>query len=603
MKHKLTLALLFVTLFSFGQGQLCKQDLFPKQSKNRKWGYVNLFNQWQILPTFTTANAFRGKTAVVLIGKKYGAVNCDGRLIVPCQYEVMKDFVGGKAWVKKDGLWGLVNDEGKRLLHPLYKEIKEIASYSDQIWVLHGQYWGVYDLQKETFVYEPQFTETQVLDAKTSLVKTDKYSGIIRVDKAQVVYPMQIEKVLKVAPYRLAIKENKKWGMITYHGVLLVKPQYDTLFFKYKNLLQVEKETKKGLVNYKGRVVTPVQFDEIADFHQGGAKVCKAGECGFISVRGRLVLPLEFTFADRFSNGLCIAKKENKYGLINAKNEWVVTDTFGFIKSGVGYAYYVAEYKGQEYFINQRGELKINKSFEFIDLDVESKLVRVKKEGYFLYDFDRDKQKTTEKYDHIEKRNGNVFLFKSAGKYGVLDTLGKEVIPNNYEVLRIENKRLQYFFIKQGGEWGLRLLSKELIRMENEELAFLDANYLLVKKNGLYGITRKTGRSAILPLYTSLRVAIENKKLVFPLVYKKKKKCGLVNKRGVELKLPKHSELKYIQNGLFAYAKKGKWGIIDKKGNILLTPQYDTVGKYNKGWIEVVLDGKSLFVNKKGRVE
>ena len=70
----------------FAQGQLCQQDLFPKQSTNRYWGYVNIFDQWQILPIFTTAEPFRGKTAVVLRGMKYGAVNCEGKLIVPCQY-------------------------------------------------------------------------------------------------------------------------------------------------------------------------------------------------------------------------------------------------------------------------------------------------------------------------------------------------------------------------------------------------------------------------------------------------------------------------------------------------------------------------------------
>ena len=201
MKKGIIFSLAFsITVLSlFGQGQLCKQDLFPKQSTNRYWGYVNIFDQWQITPIFTTANAFRGKTAVVLRGMKYGAVNCDGRLIVPCKYEEIKDFVGGKAWVKKDGLWGLVNDEGRDLLFPLYKEVKEISKYSDQVWVKYGESWGVYDLDKEGFIYEPQFSEVQVLDATTSLVKKDEFSGIIQVDSLNYIYPLQIEKVVKVA--------------------------------------------------------------------------------------------------------------------------------------------------------------------------------------------------------------------------------------------------------------------------------------------------------------------------------------------------------------------------------------------------------------------
>jgi hypothetical protein len=600
---KIILSFLLFTIayLSFGQGQVCQQDLFPKQSTNRYWGYVNIFDQWQILPIFTTAQPFRGKTAVVLRGMKYGAVNCKGRLIIPCEYQAMKDFVGGKAWVKKGGLWGLVNDEGKVLLQPIYKEIKEISKYSDQVWVLLQDKWGVYDFDKERFIYKPQFHEVQVLDGKTSLVKTNELSGIIQVDSAQFIYPIQIEKVVKVAPYRLAIQEKGQWGMLTYHGRLLIEPAYDTLFFKYKNLIQVEKGDKVGLTDYKGRIVTPVRFDSIATYHQGGARICQNGLCGFISVRGKLVLPMDFTYADRFSKGLCIAKRKNDFGLINAKNQWMIQDTFDMIKPSDNYNYFVASDEKESYFINSQGEIQTKETFFYIDLSGTTDLVRVKTDGFYLYDFEKNEYVTSVGMDSISAQNRQVFLFKENNKIGVLDTAGKIQTPNLYDTIVIENKRFQYFFIQLNDKWGVRLLNKELVPLVNDSLVFIDDTYLLAKRNGYYGIYKNNGKELVQTKYHLLQTIIEYDRLVWPIIYESKKKNGLLSKIGVNLKLPKHKELRYLQNGLYGYSYKNKWGVLNKKGEILIEAQYYELGVYERGILKVKKNGKWLKVNKQGK--
>lgn len=601
MKIYILTLLLGGSIYGFGQGQQCQQDLFPKQSKNRYWGYVNIFDQWQITPIFTTAAPFRGKTAVVLRRSRYGAVNCDGRLIIPCEYEEIKDFVGGKAWVRKEGLWGLINDEGRMLLYPRFSEVKEISKYSDQVWLKSEQTWGVYDLDKETCVYDPQFEEVQVLDATTSLVKKEGQSGIVKVDENKIVYPFQMDKVVKVAPYRLAVKENNHWGMVTYHGRRLVEPTYDTLFFKYKNLIQVEKDNKKGLVNYKGRVVTPVEFDTIANFYQGGAKIISGNKSGFISARGQLVIPLEYQYADRFANKVCIAKREEGYGLLNSKNEWVVKDTFDLIEPATNYGYYVAHDGKDRYYINAQSEIDFTKGFLYIDLECESALTRISTGEYFLYDFDAKKYVTSKGLDSIGKQNKNVFLFKEENKWGILDTAGRIKVKNVYQQIVIENKKNQCFLVKANEKWGMRTLSKELIPIQFEELRFLDKNYLFVKEDQ-QGVFSVSGKEVVAPVYDSLQVVIEEDNLNWPIIYKKKKKVGLVSSKGDELKTPKTKKLRYLNNGLYGYKSKEIWGVLNKKGEILIEPQYEDLGEYKDGVLLVKSSGKWLSVSKKGKV-
>jgi len=589
-----------VTNVSFGQGQLCKQDLFPKQSTNRYWGYVNIFGEWQITPIFTTASPFRGKTAVVLRGMKYGVVNCDGRIIIPFKYDGIQDFVGGKTWVRKDGLWGLVNDVGTVLLEPLYSDIVQIATYSDQVWVKNGAFWGVYDFDRENFLYEPQFSELQVLDDIRTLVRKDELSGIIRTDTVKYVYPMQIEKVVKLAPYRLAVEEKKLWGILTYTGNLLAAPQYDTLFFKQNNLIQVEKGDKIGLVDYIGRLVTPLIFDSIADFSQGGARVCSNQKCGFISVRGKLVVPIELIEADKFVNGLCIAKKEEGYGLINAKNEWIVLDTFDLIEPAINYRYYVGHDGSKRLFLNSKGDIISDQIFFFIDLEGRSDLVRVQTKGYHLYDFTTDTYVSTISFDSIGPQNHQVFIYQLEGKYGVLDTSGKIRVENLYDDIKIINKQKQYFITQENGKWGMRFINKVLITNDSDSLFFLDKNYLLSIRDGLQGVFYKSGKKIIDRKYEQLTIVERSGKLVWPIVYHKRKNTGLVNNQGIELKLPKHQEILFLENRLYGYQYNGKWGVLNDKGKLLIEAKFDELGTYESGLLPVKVKGEWVVVNKQG---
>jgi hypothetical protein len=45
--------------------------------------------------------------------RKYGAINRNGDLVVPCEYDKSISFVDGQALVKKDGYWYSIDTTGK----------------------------------------------------------------------------------------------------------------------------------------------------------------------------------------------------------------------------------------------------------------------------------------------------------------------------------------------------------------------------------------------------------------------------------------------------------------------------------------------------------
>ena len=111
MRPKILLSLFLALFFAgnvYAQVFDCPEELFLRQDKKtRLFGYGSLLGEWKIPPTYIKAWPFAGKNAVVIIGKGYGVIDCEGKTIIEPVYESMGIFQYGKGWAKKNELWGL----------------------------------------------------------------------------------------------------------------------------------------------------------------------------------------------------------------------------------------------------------------------------------------------------------------------------------------------------------------------------------------------------------------------------------------------------------------------------------------------------------------
>ena len=64
--------------------------------------------QWLFDGEFASVGAGNQYTSI----RKYGAINRNGDLVVPCEYDENVSFVDGQALVKKDGYWFIIDTEG-----------------------------------------------------------------------------------------------------------------------------------------------------------------------------------------------------------------------------------------------------------------------------------------------------------------------------------------------------------------------------------------------------------------------------------------------------------------------------------------------------------
>ena len=95
--------------------------------------------------------------ALVIANRRWGAINREGKLIVPPQYDFMRDYSEGMSTVLKvydecDDRWGYLNSEGSpaiwfqfRKAYSFYEGVAAVRDPRDQPHGVHQQIRGLCD--------------------------------------------------------------------------------------------------------------------------------------------------------------------------------------------------------------------------------------------------------------------------------------------------------------------------------------------------------------------------------------------------------------------------------------------------------------------------
>lgn len=234
---------------------------------------------------------------------------------------------------------------------------------------------------------------------------------------------------------------------------------------------------------------------------------------GIINDKGQTILPCEYSCI-RFqenSDLMMVARNPMSAGFMNRQLEWVIPP----------------EYNEQPW----------------CDLETDN---------YFSYGMT------------VVEKNGDL-------RYGVMDSLGNEILPCRYQFLRIATPDL--FFVGEAG--AINSHGDTVIPFIYNSLRFLEGRYIVAGKQNRYGIISTTGQEILPFVYESI--------------------CD-------------------GDNGLFTVKQDGKYGVVDSAGNIVIPLKYETQHAwFIRGMDMVEMGGfwggmdrddpeKHQLLNKKGKV-
>lgn len=232
-------------------------------------------------------------------------------------FEDALEFSEGLAAVKKNGLWGLINEQNEWVVQPSFKAIGEhystgsgIAFKEELAPACKNNHWGFINKTGE-FVIHPIFNEAKCFSEKIATVKyperntwslINEDGELIRHTNFQLIHPFFEGKAAALPP-------NSGWVFINKNGDIIIE---------YKG---------SGLMGKKG-------FETAYSFSDGMALVRPENQYyGYIDTSGKMAIKDIFVEALGFSHGLAAAKKDESWGFVNKNGEWIVEPIYNFVNS------------------------------------------------------------------------------------------------------------------------------------------------------------------------------------------------------------------------------------------------------------------------------
>ncbi len=188
---------------------------------------------------------------------------------------------------------------------------------------------------------------------------------------------------------------------------------------------------------------------------------------------------------------------------------------------------------------------------------------------------------------------------KQRGRYGVIDTTGKIIIPIIWQYASIFRNGLA--FVQTMGpdsKTGFMNKANKLViplKYEDCYLGFSEG-VAAVKLNGKWGFIDVNDDTAIPFLYDEVTAFKDGFAVV-----KQNKKYGVIDKTGIEIIPIKYQAINQLTlEKIFVFKQKDKWGAFDEKGKVIIEPIYKEHFYFYKGKAEVTLKSRTFYIDTTG---
>ena len=157
-------------------------------------------------------------------------------------------------------------------------------------------------------------------------------------------------------------------------------------------------------MNQNGKLVINMEYDLVSDFYENKAVVYKNEKCGIIDTSGKMIVPIIYEGLEIYHNGYIKVKADCKFGFLNDKGNVIIPMIYDFI-----------------------GERKLI----YIEMNDSLEIKNKQKEVNRYHLFPNYLNLYKEEYYH------NYYIVMQNGLFGLIDSLGKELIPCKYNSLEI----------------------------------------------------------------------------------------------------------------------------------------------------------------------
>jgi hypothetical protein len=639
MKNSVSILLLIINVSAFGQSAQ-KHNVTPNKNIQGMWGFVDenkkevvehKFNWVDPKSHHSLYRVFIGEIdeqGKAILGKgKYGFIKNDGTKITPCEYD----------WALSTGMELHIVFKGKTSYN------KETDTYHDD-----GR-WGYMDNKgQENFPLIKCKDIDHIVFGFAKIFKND-LQGVIN-EKGEYIVPCSFDEV-SFDKYSdgIVVKKNKKQGMYNKKGEILIPTLYDTIGYSYKGYTQVMNNNNWGLTDSTGTLIFPCKYESIA--MDGSDKtpliyIKENGKEGYLNMKGEIVVPIVYDKVEiyRYSNFFVIqVLKKKKWGLYTSDGEQQLLCKYDELNLYHDYNTYIGaallKNEGKRGLASRHGKLILPCIYD--EIDYRDREILIAKKGtkwgvmdtngmevlpfiysnakyddhnHLIHVFYENKEKNIKGFGAVTKDGlltkkwyDKISVMYAAGyaqvtkngKIGIIDTLGNEILPCEYDWIESFNSpekicvfkgkvefNVETFETTYTGKYGFVNQDNEiLIPLVYEEIKYASENSYKVKVDGKWGIITHSGEEKIPAKYDWIQEKTYSqyyqafKGEVDPHAYfPKGSGFGYVDTLGNEITKFIYEGLQYANGGLIKVKIKDKWGVINDKDELIVPCKYDDIG-------------------------
>lgn len=588
--------------------------------------------------------------AIVKNDGKVGAVNSEGRLIIPIEYDQIESLKLTQSGWKQQSLFLYARNEDAIAFYKADKSLEKLDySYiltemaSDNLIIVSKEEIPMkYKTLKDLISFEiwgegRDFSVTKVVDENTGEVHFVHHRAhhhlFGKIDSfGNEVFPCDytIEEIQK----KVLPKEHKK--------------EYITL--NYYNGFKTVKDSdtdKVGIMGNDDDFILECAYSSISVDYDLGMEIRsirvtdETGMTGIVDKEGQLLLPCKYHFGTeswRQENSLYyIVNEGDKYGIVNHQGVFIVPCVFpqlsfnSKLKEHGLVMVTEKEKKGLIDLINNNNYV-LNCTYDSIDVlspfyENTNEFLIAKKGNLYtilsLPDFALVSEVCV--LDLIEivlvKDNTIVVKIKENDniKYRMI-SISKKTASVDIEYDGIGSFGEHYIQVQKNNKWGLfntmtceEEIPCEYDERENNFMFNSDDGYAVIKRNGLYGFVDHNNQkiidcsfcyaepfsegSAIVKTSGKTGCHYQTKYYSSRAVHIEDGTWGLINLQG-ELIADGYEDIKEFNDGLAAAKKNGKWGYIDKKGQVVIPFRFAKAKSFSDGLAAVAFKIRYGYIDR-----
>lgn len=492
-------------------------------NRKGKYGLLDMNGHYVIPPKYDQLKKFSVKTLLVKKDNFFYLTDFNGELVSSHRFRYIDYIINhlGIARAQIEGKWGWFNSTGDIVIAPVYDEL---LYFKDGICSAkkNGR-WGAIDMHGNTIV-PFQYNYVNPVNKGFIFVRNRGKHGVLNT-QGEVIIPLEYDEVTSFTYGVARIKKNNKFGWINNKGRIIVPAVYDYIYsfnskIKGTIIALVRKDKKFGVIDTSGAEVVPLQYDQLTSLHYDSTRLwaSKNGKFGLIRFPDSIVLP--FVYDERrhvkqingkwYSEMTQIGKDSILHHLIdydgNCSKRWK-TKNINLGCKRISYLQKGLHEKNRKYgWINWNGDTICPPQYRRVDNfnGIWSKVWNKRKQG--IIDTS-GKVIIPPGYDHIELMDHHLFKVFEHRLIGLIDANGKVLCSPRYHRLNSfeSGKSLVMIRTDKGEKFGLiDTLGKEVIPAAYDHVQSYNSDYYFVMKGKKMGLFNSTGK-LVLPFgnYTS----------------------------------------------------------------------------------------------------